>query len=107
MPFAITHPSRGIFLAMCQGVCFWSKSNPQGQDAACAFEDIEEAEEFMATWTDGRPDGVAFVPVVPDLGSFASPEACEAAGLSRWNPWAPDVDAQASAVGPERRRAIA
>ncbi|MBQ0916993.1 hypothetical protein KBW71_00815 [Hydrogenophaga aromaticivorans] len=100
MPFVITHPTRGIFLAMCQGVCFWSQSNPQGQDAACAFENTEEAEEFMDTWTDGRPDGVAFVPIVPDLGSHASPEACEAAGLARWNPWAPDVDAEAPEPGP-------
>lgn len=82
--FVITHPEWGIYLGMCMGLGFWSKMDPVGQSAACTFESIEQAREFMATWDNGEPAGVSFAPVVPDDGTFATIAACVAAGLEGW-----------------------
>jgi len=81
---AITHPEWGIFLGHCLGLAFWSKLEPVGQPAAATFPSVEVAEQFMASWSGGRPPGATLVPVIPDMGTYASVAACVAAGLDGW-----------------------
>lgn len=95
MSFVITHPEMGIYLGNCMGLGFWTKLDPAGQEAAAVFPTREEAESFMATWDDGKPAGVTLHPVIPDRGNgtFASIDACVAAGLEGWDPAGPTEEA--------------
>jgi len=90
----IVHPEMGVYLGSCLGLGFWSKLDPVGQAAAATFDSVEDAETFMGAWESGRPAGVTFTEVVPDLGTHASPEACVAAGLDRWDPDASRIQSE-------------
>ena len=87
MKCVITHPEMGIYLGSFLGLGFWSKLDPAGQDAAPVFASSEEAETYMATWDNARPEGAVLRPVIPDSddGTYASIDACVAAGLDRWS----------------------
>lgn len=80
----ICHPEMGVFLGLGLGLAFWSKLDPVGQDHAPAFDNEAQAEEFMASWDNGRPQGATLVAVVPDADGYASVAACVAAGLPGW-----------------------
>ncbi|WP_298705608.1 hypothetical protein [Variovorax gossypii] len=82
--FVISHPEMGVFLGLSMGFAFWSKLDPVGQDHAPAFDNEAQAEEFMAKWDNGRPQGVSLVPVLPDLDGYVSVATCVAAGLPGW-----------------------
>lgn len=76
----------GVYLGGFLGLGFWSKVDSAGQAAAVTFPTMEAAEAHIATWECGRPEGVRFVPVVPDCGEAASIASCVAAGLPGWEP---------------------
>lgn len=84
MAFLIVHHENGVYLGMCLGLGFWSKLDPVGQPAACAFETQAQAEDHMARWVGGPPEGVRFHPVEPDDGPYATVAAWVAAGLQPW-----------------------
>lgn len=84
MSYVITHPENGIYLGCCLGMGFWSKIDPVGQPSAVTFPSVNEAEEHMASWDNGKPDGVTLHSVAPDNGNYASIAACVAAGLEGW-----------------------
>ena len=83
MGVVIFHPEDGVFLGECLGLGFWSNLDSAGQPGAVAFDNEKKAEEFMASWTGGRPDGVSLVEVSSKDG-FASLADCLAAGLPGW-----------------------
>ncbi len=84
MALVIYHDQHGIYLGSCMGLGFWSNIDPCGQSAAATFPDVQSAEEFMATWEDGRPEGVRLVDVPADARGYASIDACVLAGLPPW-----------------------
>jgi len=84
MAVVITHPEMGIYLGSAMGLGFWSKLDPVGQPSAVTFTSVSDAEDYMATWDGGRPEGVGFADVVPDEGQYASIAACVRAGLDGW-----------------------
>jgi hypothetical protein len=91
--FVVVHPEMGIYLGSAMGLGFWSKMDPVGQVEAITFPDRETAERVMRSWDSGRPDAAVTWPVVPDhridcdasFPSYASVEACVAAGLPAWD----------------------
>ena len=83
--FVLVHPEMGVYLGSCMGLGFWSKLDPAGQSCAPTFASKLEAEDYMATWDGGRPDGIDFALVTPDDGTYASIAACSAAGLPSWS----------------------
>lgn len=85
MSVVIVHPEFGIYLGSCMGLGFWSKLDSAGQDAAVTFPSQDDAMAYMGTWDGGVPQGCQFVPVVPDLGEYASISSCAAAGLEAWS----------------------
>lgn len=80
----IYHPEMGVYLGSCMGLGFWSKLDPVDQPCARTFSNAGEALEYMQTWDDGPLDDAAFVEVDPDMGGFASIQACINAGLPGW-----------------------
>lgn len=84
--FVITHPEMGVYLGNFLGLGFWSKLDPVGQPAAVTFATEAMAEDHMALWDCGRPQGAKLIPVWADLHNFASIDACVAAGLEGWQP---------------------
>lgn len=82
--YVITHPEMGIYLGQWIGLGFWSKLDPVGQPAAITFASIAEAEEFMASWDNGRPADASTAAVIADDGEFATIAACVRAGLEGW-----------------------
>lgn len=84
MAVVIFTEAEGIYLGNCMGLGFWSKLDPVGQDAAVTFPDTDAAEQHMAEWDSGRPDGVTFVAVAADAEGFASMTACVLAGMPAW-----------------------
>lgn len=83
-PVVIHNQNDGVFLGEALGLAFWSKLETAGQVGAVTFPSKKHAEEFMATWIGGRPEGTRLVPVTPDQGDYASMEACIAVGLEGW-----------------------
>lgn len=81
----ITHPENGVFLGACLGMGFWSKLDSIDQPSAVTFESQAQAEDFLSTCVGDSFEGVQFVPVVPDMGHFASVQACVAAGQEAWD----------------------
>lgn len=84
MAVVIYHEEDGVFLGQFQGLGFWSKIDPGAQSEAVTFPDAAAAEEFMATWDCGRPDGVRLVPVEESSRGAASIANCVKAGLPGW-----------------------
>jgi len=85
----ITHPTDGIFIGVGLGMAFFSKSDPVGQNAAVAFVDEADARAFVGTWNPPM-EGLDFHKVEADIIDgdrlYASVDACERAGLERWDP---------------------
>lgn len=84
MSVVIYHPTDGIYLGSCLGMGFWSSLDPVGQPSAVTFPSEAAAEQHMAEWECGRPQGISFVPVEADAAGYASIAACVAAGLPAW-----------------------
>lgn len=84
MAVVIYTEEEGVYIGHAMGFGFWSNLDPADQPAATTFADEKEAEEHMATWECGRPDGVMLVPVEADENGYASIEACVRAGLPGW-----------------------
>lgn len=84
----IFHPEDGIFLGSCLGLGFWSRLDPVGQDCAVTFETEGQAREHLAgsSLTPEHLAQLRYVEVKPDMGVYASIDACVAAGLPAWNP---------------------
>lgn len=66
------------------GMGFWSKLDPVGQPSAVTFPTEKEAEDYMASWENGRPNNAELVPVTADQDGYASIAACVSAGLEGW-----------------------
>jgi hypothetical protein len=85
--FVIVHPEMGVYLGSAIGLGFWSKLDPVGQDSAVTFLDRGSADDHMANWDHGRPDGAVTWPVM--IGgpgrTWASVAECTAAGLPAWD----------------------
>ena len=84
MTVVLVHPDWGIYLGGALGLAFWSKIDPVGQDAACAFPDAEQAQRFVSEcgW-DMQP--IYTVVVAADIeGQWASMASCMMAGLPGW-----------------------
>lgn len=84
MSYVIHDPEWGIFLGHCMGLSFWSQLDPVGQEHAVTFPSVEEAETFMASWIDGRPEHATLVPVTTAEDGYASMQECVDAGLDGW-----------------------
>ncbi|HDR9103577.1 TPA: hypothetical protein QDB04_000297 [Burkholderia vietnamiensis] len=84
MAVVIYDDANGVYLGSAMGLGFWSKLDPVGQPAAVTFSDEEEENAHMATWENGRPDGVRCVQVEADQAGYASVAACMRAGLPEW-----------------------
>ncbi len=84
--YVIVHPKMGIFLGTYAGLAFWSRLESAGQIAAPAFDSINAALEYMATWECGPPRGAYCHRVEADVdgGTYASMAACIHAGLEGW-----------------------
>lgn len=84
MAVVIYSETDGVFLGACMGLAFWSNLEALGLPAAVTFPDDVAADEYMAGWISGRPEGVRCVPVDADQDGYASIAACVHAGLPGW-----------------------
>jgi len=93
--FVIVHPELGVYIG-CDAtgmVDYWSRVNPGRQPAAITFPDRAAAVQAMSSWRPGQLKGAEPWPVVADYKvvhgdrpTFATVDACERAGLPRWDP---------------------
>lgn len=79
----IVHPELGVYIGSAMGMGFWSKLDPVGQPVAVTFPSEADARAFTESWGDVL-HGLSFLPVVPDMGEYASIAACIAAGAEGW-----------------------
>jgi hypothetical protein len=102
--------SYGIYLGSALDLEFWSKYNPDGQDAAITFQSVREAKRFVSCWED-KPTGIQYKQVraniiAKDGSMYASIEACFRAGLPGWDPWLAGIFARDRYITPRRRKRL-
>lgn len=90
--YLLLHADDGVYLGSFAGFGFWSKLDPVGQGAACAFKSSDDAMNFAAGLDNSTPNKLTTTKVIADQGLYASIAACVAAGVDEWNPSAPYSD---------------
>lgn len=85
MSLVVLHPNKGLYLASCGGINFWSKRDSCGISSAMAFPDMESALEHFHNHNLTSPN-YRYIEVKADLQdeSFASIESCVRAGIEAW-----------------------
>lgn len=85
MSLVVLHPSKGLYLASCGGINFWSQKDSCGISSAMAFPDRESALEHFNNHNITSND-YRYVEVEADLQdeNFASIESCIRAGIEAW-----------------------
>lgn len=79
----LVHPEMGVYLGSCMGLGFWSKLDPVGQVVAVTFESEKVVREVIDSW-DSPIEKWCTVPVVADVGHYASQTSCIQSGVESW-----------------------
>jgi hypothetical protein len=79
----------GLLLHTCNDHVFWSRVNPHGFNSAATFRNEAEVHLWLRSrFRDVEPDEFPkwrLIPVVADMGAFASVGECVKAGALLWD----------------------